>query len=159
MRQNLCRYGSSPEPHSLVILVANPCHARKFYGTEISGYCSFASASVFQLLILRGVTGVRSWTKDFVMLGTRPPNCTGVGLQLVSFSFLTVATSPARPPPPYQKLDCSWCLHSTHSPRYPDGFNVQKVIDQNRKFFSDRLYPPPAPYTIIQLESLGWVDG
>ena len=117
VRQNLCRYGSSPEPHSLVILVANPCHARKFYGTEISGYCSFASASVFQLLILRGVTGVRSWTKDFVMLGTRPPNCTGVGLQLVSFSFLTVATSPARPPPHIK----SWTAVGVCTPLTPPG--------------------------------------
>ena len=42
-------------------LVANPCYAQNFRATEISGYCSFATAFTVQLLILRSQNLNYSW--------------------------------------------------------------------------------------------------
>ena len=68
-------------------IVANPCYARKSRGTEISGYHSFTSASAVQ--------SGGGWLQS------------KVGLQLVSFRFLTAVT-------PFQE-SLQW-RHPTHSP-------------------------------------------
>ena len=97
--------------------MVNGCFTRELGGTEISGFCSFASASTVKLCFGGGWGDCSQWAAvSWLVIPPQTPPRSNVALQLVGCSFLTAVTNPPTQRESYSAVGVSYSILTSHSP-------------------------------------------